>query len=77
VLGAFLVNFAKTYLTGAIPEIWLFALGGLFIAVTLLLPKGILGLLSTLRLRRRPVVPRIAPEESAPAGAAMTPRVAE
>jgi urea transport system permease protein len=77
VLGAFLVNFAKTYLTGAIPEIWLFALGGLFIAVTLLLPKGILGLLSTLRPRRRPVVPRITPEESPPAGAAMTPRVAE
>jgi urea transport system permease protein len=76
VLGAFLVNFAKTYLTGAIPELWLFALGGLFIAVTLLLPKGILGLLSTLR-PRRPVVSRVAPKESPPAGATMTPRVAE
>jgi len=39
------VNYAKTYLTGALPEIWLFALGGLFIAVTLLLPKGLAGLL--------------------------------
>jgi urea transport system permease protein len=43
ILGAILVNFAKTYLTGAIPEIWLFALGGLFVAVTLFLPKGIVG----------------------------------
>lgn len=43
-LGAVLVNGAKTVLTGALPEIWLFALGALFIAVTLFLPKGILGL---------------------------------
>lgn len=45
-LGAVLVNFAKTWLTGALPEIWLFALGALFIGVTLFLPKGILGLVS-------------------------------
>jgi urea transport system permease protein len=38
------VNWAKTYLTGALPEIWLFFLGGLFVAVTLLLPKGVVGL---------------------------------
>jgi len=43
-LGAVMVNGAKTVLTGALPEIWLFALGALFIAVTLFLPKGILGL---------------------------------
>jgi len=42
-LGAVLVNYGKTYLTGAIPEIWLFALGTLFIVVTLFLPKGIIG----------------------------------
>ncbi len=42
-LGAVLVNYAKTYFTGALPEIWLFMLGGLFIAVTLFLPKGIVG----------------------------------
>ena len=45
VLGAVLVNYAKTWLTGALPEIWLFALGGLFVAVTLLLPRGLIGLL--------------------------------
>ena len=44
IIGAFAVNFGKTYLTGALPEVWLFALGALFIAVTLFLPKGIVGL---------------------------------
>lgn len=45
-LGAILVNFAKTYLTGAAPEFWLYFLGALFVFVTLLLPKGIAGLLA-------------------------------
>ncbi len=45
VLGAVLVNYAKTYFTGALPELWLFMLGGLFIATTLFLPKGIVGAL--------------------------------
>ena len=42
-LGAVLVNFARTWFTGALPELWLFALGLLFILVTIFLPKGILG----------------------------------
>ena len=42
-IGAVLVNFGKTMFTGILPEFWLFALGGLFIAVTLFLPKGIVG----------------------------------
>jgi len=45
VVGAVLVNWGKTYFTGALPEFWLFALGGLFVFVTLFLPKGIVGLL--------------------------------
>jgi urea transport system permease protein len=45
ILGAILVNYLKTWFTGAIPELWLFGLGGLFIAVTLFLPKGVIGLL--------------------------------
>ena len=48
-LGAVLVNYAKTWLTGAAPDIWLFFLGGLFIAVTVLLPKGIVGSLDQLK----------------------------
>ncbi len=46
VLGALGVNYAKSWFTAAFPEIWLFALGGLFVVVTLLIPRGIAGLLS-------------------------------
>jgi urea transport system permease protein len=44
VAGAVLVNYAKTYLTGAFPEVWLYALGALFVLVTIFLPRGIVGL---------------------------------
>ncbi|MDP7539441.1 MAG: urea ABC transporter permease subunit UrtC, partial [Alphaproteobacteria bacterium] len=50
VLGAILVNYAKSYFTGALPELWLFVLGGLFISVTIFLPKGIVGAVSSLRM---------------------------
>jgi urea transport system permease protein len=44
ILGAFVVNYAKTFFTsGFLAPYWLFMLGGLFIAVTLLLPRGIVG----------------------------------
>ena len=49
VIGAILVNYAKTYFTGVMPEAWLFALGGLFVLVTLFLPRGIAGLLARFR----------------------------
>ncbi len=52
-LGAVLVNYAKSFLTGAAPEMWLFVLGGLFIAVTLFVPKGVLGEVSSLHARWR------------------------
>jgi urea transport system permease protein len=45
IAGAVLVNYAKTYLTGAFPEVWLYALGALFVLVTLFLPRGIIGLM--------------------------------
>ncbi len=45
VLGAGLVNGAKTIFTVAFPEYWLYVLGLLFILVTLFLPRGVLGLL--------------------------------
>ena len=45
-LGAFVVNYAKTYFTsGMLAPYWLFMLGSLFIGVTLLLPRGIVGTL--------------------------------
>ncbi len=46
VLGAFSVNALKTWLTTVAPDLWLFALGGLFVAVTLFLPRGLIGLFS-------------------------------
>jgi urea transport system permease protein len=44
--GAVLVNYAKTYLTGALPEVWLYALGALFVLVTIFLPRGLTGLVT-------------------------------
>ena len=55
-LGAVVVNTAKSWLTGALPELWLFALGTLFIIVTLYLPKGIVGTLAEWRDKRRATV---------------------
>ena len=55
ILGALLVNFAKTQFTGILPEAWLFALGALFVIVTVFLPKGVVGFLSMFaRLKKKP-----------------------
>ena len=50
IIGAFVVNYASTYFTSALPEVWLYALGGLFVVSTLYLPKGIVGLISKINL---------------------------
>ncbi len=77
ILGAVLVNYAKSWLTGTIPELWLFALGALFIFVTLFLPKGLVGTIGegidrVGRLKARPTpkaqqaaAPRLAQGQSA------------
>ena len=52
VLGAVLVNYMKTYFTVAWPEAWLYALGTLFVVVTLFLPRGVVGLLEKLRRQK-------------------------
>ncbi len=56
VVGALLVNAAKSFFTAVAPEIWLFILGGLFVVVVLLLPRGIVGTIdhgwSALKARR-------------------------
>ena len=49
IVGAFLVNGAKSWLTVTYPEFWLYFLGALFIGVTLFLPQGVMGLVSKLR----------------------------
>ncbi|MBI1217589.1 MAG: urea ABC transporter permease subunit UrtC [Rhodobacteraceae bacterium] len=55
-LGAILVALAKTLLTGWLPEVWLFALGAMFVLVTIGLPTGVLGALEggLARTRRAP-----------------------
>ena len=52
IIGAFVVNYASTYFTSALPEVWLYALGGLFVVSTLYLPKGIVGLISKIKLKK-------------------------
>ena len=51
IVGAFVVNGAKSWLTVAFPEFWLYVLGGLFIVVTLYLPHGVVGWWRSLRLK--------------------------
>lgn len=53
IVGAFTVNYGKTIFTSYSPETWLFALGALFVIVTLILPKGLVGLFS--RFKKAPV----------------------
>jgi urea transport system permease protein len=52
IVGAFVVNGAKSWLTVAYPAFWLYFLGALFIAVTLFLPDGIVGLVRRWMARR-------------------------
>jgi urea transport system permease protein len=65
ILGALLVNGAKSWFTGAFPDFWLFALGGLFVFVTLFMPKGIVGLWDQWQGRRRRVAPPVPAEVAA------------
>ncbi|BBE72876.1 urea ABC transporter permease subunit UrtC [Oharaeibacter diazotrophicus] len=67
IVGAIAVNFGKTWFTGVLPEVWLFALGALFVVVTLFLPKGIVGWVQARFAARRPAAPP----------AALTPKPAE
>jgi urea transport system permease protein len=53
ILGAGIVNFAKSWFTVAFPEYWLFFLGLLFILVTLFLPQGVVGAFDEIRRRLR------------------------
>jgi urea transport system permease protein len=64
VIGAVLVNYGKTYFTsGALAPYWLFLLGSLFVAVTLALPRGVVGTFRHWKAERRA---RAMPERTAP-----------
>jgi urea transport system permease protein len=68
VVGAGLVNGAKSFFTQAFPEYWLFFLGLLFILVTLFLPNGVVGLVA--KLRAAALGRQTAPSDVAPADVA-------
>jgi urea transport system permease protein len=53
VAGALIVNYVKTFFTSALPELWLYALGALFVLVTLFLPRGVVGIIPGLRERHQ------------------------
>jgi urea transport system permease protein len=53
ILGAATVNGARSWFTAAYPELWLYVLGGLFITVTLFLPRGLVGMLEFTKTWRR------------------------
>jgi urea transport system permease protein len=66
-LGAFVVNGAKSWFTVALPELWLYVLGALFITVTLFMPDGILGAAQRLVAKRsKAAVPKAATAGGAP-----------
>ncbi len=52
ILGAFLVNLGKSWMTVLAPEFWLYVLGLLFIAITLFLPNGLMGWFRAWQSRR-------------------------
>lgn len=75
VYGALIVNAAKTSFSESFPELWLFAMGGLFIAVVMAFPNGLAGLYNTYVAPRvdvffarmatkKPVVPAVPPQAS-------------
>jgi ABC-type branched-subunit amino acid transport system permease subunit len=53
IVGAFLVNGAKSWLTVTAPEFWLYFLGALFIGVTLFLPQGVVGFVQKIFSKRK------------------------
>ncbi|WFB49325.1 urea ABC transporter permease subunit UrtC [Vibrio coralliilyticus] len=46
IVGALLINYAKSWFTVEFPEVWLFALGGLFVLSTMYFPKGLMGFIN-------------------------------
>jgi urea transport system permease protein len=77
IIGAILVNGGKTIFTGLFPEFWLFALGGLFVASTLFLPKGIVGTIQQSFVTRKSYKTAAASEKIRTENLAANPKPAE
>ncbi|MGD0659331.1 MAG: urea ABC transporter permease subunit UrtC [Syntrophorhabdales bacterium] len=67
IVGALVVNFAKTYLSESFPSSWLYFQGALFVGVVLLFPRGIVGLVAKLPWLRKARIAAAADQESASA----------
>ncbi len=52
VVGALLIGFLKSYLSETFPEVWLYFLGGIFIAVVVVMPNGLAGVFGQIQARR-------------------------
>jgi urea transport system permease protein len=65
-IGALAINGLKSYLTAAYPDLWLFALGAVFVLVTMYLPTGLVGLISRIRTRLRERKAQAAPPPPKP-----------
>ncbi|WP_370690260.1 urea ABC transporter permease subunit UrtC [Hydrogenophaga sp.] len=76
IIGAFIVNGAKSFLTVSFPEYWLYFLGGLFIVVTLFMPQGVVGLVKTLRGKLGVRSPKVQAAER-PASVVLPPKDAQ
>ena len=66
VVGAIGVNWARSFLTTAYPDLWLIFLGALFVGVVLFIPDGVIGYIRNLLLRRRAA--SASADEEAPLG---------
>ncbi|MDB4987953.1 MAG: urea transporter permease subunit UrtC [Myxococcaceae bacterium] len=70
-IGALLVNFGKTYFSESFPELWLYLLGAMFIAVVMVFPNGIAGIqietIKKLLGRALPRLSRVPPKLMPPA----------
>ena len=77
VYGTLLVNFGKSFFSESFPELWLFFMGGLFIAVVMLFPNGLAGLYESHvkpRLSRRAARPASVPAPAATTTPAPSPK---
>jgi urea transport system permease protein len=75
-----MVNAGKSYFTGALPDLWLFALGALFVLTALFLPRGVVGLLGQWRAmtaRRETIQPPPVAPTTLTSDIAPSPRPAE
>lgn len=57
IVGALVVNFAKTYLSESFPSSWLYFQGALFVGVVLFFPQGIVGLIAKVQRFRKTRMP--------------------